>query len=106
MVMDFWAVQPFDLKLRPDEGNCDLCFLKGAGKISAIMREHPEFADWWIRMEQRAAGYTKRLAGDQFRFRNDRPSVAALLDGVRKQSVFDFGEFDDMLTCASNGCTD
>lgn len=105
MVLDFWAAQPFDLRLQPHETNCDLCFLKGAGKVSAIMREHPSMADWWIRMESLGI-YAKRDAGDQFRFRLDRPNYAALLDGVQKQSVFDFGEFDDMLTCASNGCTD
>lgn len=103
MVMDFWAVQSFDLKLKPNEGNCDLCFLKGAGKISAIMREYPELADWWVRMETMPLS---KVSGGGGKFRYDRPDVAALLDGVRKQSVFDFGEFDDQLTCAANACTD
>jgi 3'-phosphoadenosine 5'-phosphosulfate sulfotransferase (PAPS reductase)/FAD synthetase len=51
-VMAFWAAQPFDLALRSFEGNCDLCFLKGRGKLQALMREHPHLADWWIRQEE------------------------------------------------------
>lgn len=35
-VMAFWAVQPFDLKLRTYEGNCDLCFLKTPHKRRLI----------------------------------------------------------------------
>lgn len=50
-VNNFWKQMPFDLQLKPHEGNCDLCFLKGAGKKRQIIREHPEKADWWIKME-------------------------------------------------------
>lgn len=50
-VMAFWAAQPFDLKLRPHEGNCDLCFLKSEGKLRAIVRDNPGVEDWWIAKE-------------------------------------------------------
>jgi 3'-phosphoadenosine 5'-phosphosulfate sulfotransferase (PAPS reductase)/FAD synthetase len=50
-VMEFWTQQPFDLGLRSYEGNCDLCFLKGRGKLLTLMRERPECADWWISQE-------------------------------------------------------
>lgn len=50
-VMAFWAAQPFDLGLRPYEGNCDLCFLKSEAKLKAIIREQPGAADWWIAQE-------------------------------------------------------
>jgi elongation factor Ts len=33
----FWSAQPFDLGLRHYEGDCDLCFLKGRGKLAAII---------------------------------------------------------------------
>src|SRR5450830_1162191 len=41
-VTDFWAAQPFDLMLptingRTLEGNCDLCFLKGAKQVYSII---------------------------------------------------------------------
>ena len=50
-VMAFWASQPFDLALKPYEGNCDLCFLKGRGKLLALIRENPGMADWWVQQE-------------------------------------------------------
>lgn len=50
-VMAFWDAQPFDLQLRPHEGNCDLCFLKSEGKLRAIIRDNPGVEDWWIAQE-------------------------------------------------------
>lgn len=47
----FWRCQPFDLRLRRWEGNCDLCFLKGTAKRERIMRDRPDLADWWIAKE-------------------------------------------------------
>lgn len=55
-VMDFWARQPFDLKLRPYEGNCDLCFLKARAKVLAIVRENPGIERWWIEQEKVGKG--------------------------------------------------
>ena len=55
-VEEFWKAQPFDLGLRPYEGNCDLCFLKGRGTIKALIREKPGSADWWIEQERVAKG--------------------------------------------------
>jgi len=51
-VMAFWAAQPFDLGLMPYEGNCDLCFLKARAKLSALIRENPGMADWWVAQER------------------------------------------------------
>lgn len=50
-VMEFWQSQPFDLQLLSVEGNCDLCFLKGEGKIASLMRDNAGMADWWIEQE-------------------------------------------------------
>lgn len=55
-VMTFWSEQPFDLALRSYEGNCDLCFLKARGKLSALIRENPGMADWWTRQEAAVGG--------------------------------------------------
>jgi hypothetical protein len=52
-VMAFWADQPFDLQLKPHEGNCDLCMLKGRGKLLEIIRADPSLANWWIAHEER-----------------------------------------------------
>jgi 3'-phosphoadenosine 5'-phosphosulfate sulfotransferase (PAPS reductase)/FAD synthetase len=55
-VSAFWSAQPFDLALRPYEGNCDLCFLKARGKLTAIIRENPGVAGWWVDLEASVAG--------------------------------------------------
>lgn len=69
-VEDFWSRQPFDLRLRPDQGNCDLCFLKGARKRARIAREEPERLIWWAQQEADIGAH----------FRNDTPAYAHLLD--------------------------
>lgn len=68
VVLDYWSSSPFDLALRKDQGNCDLCFLKGAQKILTILREDPSLADWWIDLESKM-GKT---------FRVDRPDYSNL----------------------------
>jgi 3'-phosphoadenosine 5'-phosphosulfate sulfotransferase (PAPS reductase)/FAD synthetase len=69
-VMAFWDKQPFDLQLRPHEGNCDLCFLKSPGKRRQIMRDRPDLGVWWMEQEARI-GST---------FRKDTPGYAELLN--------------------------
>lgn len=55
-VAAFWESQLFDLDL-PNvngitaHGNCDLCFLKGINKRTALIEENPGLADWWAWQE-------------------------------------------------------
>lgn len=51
-VLEFWARQPFDLGLKPGEGNCDLCFMKGRANLVRLIRSNPASADWWIGIEE------------------------------------------------------
>lgn len=92
-VMTFWSAQPFDLALRPWESNCDLCFLKGTGKLLQVIRDRPETADWWVRMEAGGA-----------RFRNDRPSYAKLVELAQRPGLFDAHEPDELSIACH--CTD
>lgn len=78
-VMAFWAAQPFDLGLRPWEGNCDLCFLKGRGIRKAIIRDNPAAADWWAEQERLTEGFFDR-----------RDRYAPLAAEVARQPNFDF----------------
>jgi 3'-phosphoadenosine 5'-phosphosulfate sulfotransferase (PAPS reductase)/FAD synthetase len=87
-VTAFWQAQPFDLQLRPHEGNCDLCFLKGLGKRRQIVRDRPDLAAWWVEQERRTGGF----------FRCDAPSYAALLAQPDM-----FAESPDIIECY---CTD
>jgi hypothetical protein len=67
-VSEFWNAQPFDLGLRPGEGNCDLCFLKGKRLLKALIRERPESVKWWIDAEQSVNGFfSKRDSYDELR---------------------------------------
>lgn len=51
MVEEYWKAVPWGLRMDSNYGNCDLCYLKGKRKIVSIIREKPELADWWIKME-------------------------------------------------------
>lgn len=91
-VMKFWANNDFDLSLQQHEGNCDLCFLKGAAKIERILEDRPNLADWWADQEAKT--------GNTFRI--DRPSYANMLTVIKEQGRFDYGCID-LDTC---NCTD
>jgi 3'-phosphoadenosine 5'-phosphosulfate sulfotransferase (PAPS reductase)/FAD synthetase len=80
-VNDFWAGMPFDLKLKPYQGNCDLCFLKGMGKKRMIMRENRGSADWWVKMEtEKKESFAKDY------------TYKELLNGLDSAPEFAFGE--------------
>lgn len=51
----FWANsnQGFDLGIKSYQGNCDMCFLKGIGKLRVIAQENPSSCDWWIKQEEK-----------------------------------------------------
>lgn len=93
MVGEFWAAQPFDLQLpniggKTMHGNCDLCFLKPAAQVQALIHEKPERAVWWIQAEQRLTAN-----GQAARFRNDRPSYEQMAAFARDQrDMFDPNE--------------
>jgi len=78
-VIAWWKQQPFDLCLpnvggTTPAGNCDLCFLKGQQTLLQLLREHPEWADWWVEME--ALALSSRPSGARFRI--DRPAYTRL----------------------------
>ncbi|OCP36750.1 phosphoadenosine phosphosulfate reductase family protein [Ensifer sp. LC163] len=72
-IMTFWSRQPFDLKLQPWEGNCDLCFMKGRGIRKRIIRQNPARANWWAEQED--------LTGGSF---DRRDMIADLVGEIRR----------------------
>ena len=94
-VLDWWAGQPFDLGLEQDDGNCDLCFLKGRKAILRAIAREPWRADWWIAQEDRGG-----------RFRNDRPSYRKMLAMATEPTLFDSLPDDHDLLTVSCHCTD
>jgi 3'-phosphoadenosine 5'-phosphosulfate sulfotransferase (PAPS reductase)/FAD synthetase len=105
-VTDFWDAQHFDLLLptingRTLEGNCDLCFLKGANQVYSIIAsdrgEPVRKAHWWARME-RSAVSSSGITGNGALFRFDRPSYQQMLD--YSDSQFDmFADHDEAIAC-------
>jgi hypothetical protein len=95
----FWRNQPFDLGL-PNingvtyHGNCDLCFLKGQSQIFSLIREKPERAIWWAKMEKDSKA--SKSSGDVFR--QDRPSYAEMLKFSKEQTDMFMGE-DEAIAC-------
>lgn len=93
-VMAFWRAQDFDLGLKPHEGNCDLCFLKGRGLRMRLIRDVPGIWGWWAQQEIVGKGTFDR-----------RDSVVDLVKETRESP--DFFDAEDMeydaecgLTCA------
>ena len=66
------------------EGNCDLCFLKGAGKRMVIMRERPGCSAWWAGQERATDGFFDR-----------RSRYADLQDLVSRSPLLPFVDDDD-----------
>lgn len=97
IVGQFWKSQPFDLELPNNNGvtmhgNCDLCFLKPAQQVVALIREKPERAVWWAEMESKVQAKTGFYA-DNSRFRKDRPSYAEMANFANRQGdMFDPNE--------------
>lgn len=96
-VLAYWKAQPFDLGLTSGEGNCDLCFLKSAATISAIIARRPDLAVWWAEAEAEAEARASKPSGATFRM--DRPSYAKMIEAVRRQDRFDFGDADKLNDC-------
>lgn len=95
-VGEFWRSQPFDLELPNNNGvtmhgNCDLCYLKGGSQILSLIKEKPERAVWWAKMEALALALASQPSGA--RFRTDRPSYAEMLKYAQEQrDMFDADE--------------
>lgn len=93
----FWRSQLFDLKLpnhggKTMHGNCDLCFLKPAAQVQALIAEKPERATWWARMESEIPALGRTTA-DGSVFRMDRPSYARMaVIAAEQRDMFDPNE--------------
>ena len=93
-VSAWWDQQPFHLRLPvlggiTPAGNCDLCFLKGASTLLELMKEHPEWADWWVTMERLALASAPSCAT----FRIDRPAYAKMQQFAKNQTrMFEAGD--------------
>lgn len=90
----FWRSQLFDLGLpnnngKTMHGNCDLCFLKPAAQVQALIAEKPTRALWWARMESEIPALGRTTA-DGSVFRMDRPNYARMAEiAASQRDMFD-----------------
>lgn len=99
----FWRAQPFQLALRPWEGNCDVCYLKGHKKRERIIRDQPDLAPWWVESET----LIHDSNGKTVPFRSSGPSYATLVELAKRPMLFTDevmdGEHDDLGDCVCTG---
>jgi hypothetical protein len=88
-VLAFWKRQPFDLKLRDGDGNCDNCFLLGIDQRIDRIRRDPESANWWMDLEERRG----------VPFRSSTPSYRQLKRYALDQQHMAFGIDDGLSDC-------
>lgn len=101
-VGDFWRAQPFDLGLYNDngttpEGNCDLCFLKGANRVFTLIKANPSRAIWWAAQESLSLSLSSKPSGASFR--SDRPSYQQMHDYALSQGDMITDLDDDSIAC-------
>ncbi len=100
-VNEFWSQQPFSLNLptyqgRTLAGNCDLCYLKPANQIFTLIKEKPERAIWWAKMEALALALASKPSGA--RFRKDRAGYAEMLKFSEQQTDM-FSNDEEAMAC-------
>jgi 3'-phosphoadenosine 5'-phosphosulfate sulfotransferase (PAPS reductase)/FAD synthetase len=98
-VNEFWSKSWFDLRLNnaagsTPKGNCDFCFLKSEATLAAMAKQHPERAEWWMRMEQEC-GST---------FRKGR-NLNEFVDFVQRQQDWIFDEEGFFCQADDGECT-
>ena len=105
MINDWWEAQEFNLGIPSLAGNCDLCFLKGRGKLLHIIKDQPELADWWIQQEENVKDRTN-AAGEKCDsmkvFRLGQP-YTGLKHRALTQEILDIDMEDEGYDCF---CTD
>jgi 3'-phosphoadenosine 5'-phosphosulfate sulfotransferase (PAPS reductase)/FAD synthetase len=102
-VLGFWRKQDFDLELLSVQGNtmwgnCDLCYLKSAGKLQSLIQQQPERAVWWAKQEQVVTSLGK-FKGDGARFHSQRPSYEAMRQFALRQGDWVGNNQDESIDC-------
>lgn len=88
-INSFWMAQPFDLKLKGYEGNCNCCWKKSLRKLLTLAKENPQSFDWWLEMERKYENFApptkgkmlKKIAdGQPMRFNRREMSYAEIIE--------------------------
>jgi 3'-phosphoadenosine 5'-phosphosulfate sulfotransferase (PAPS reductase)/FAD synthetase len=101
-VNDFWSSQKFDLRLKPHESNCHLCFLKKKRALISLIASNPELAEWWSAQEKTKEKTRSKNRHEQPYFQwNARTSVQELIE---QATNYEFRE-DDTRNAMQCACT-
>ena len=98
-VTRFWNGHPFDLGIRSEQGNCDLCFLKGKGKLVRLIREEPGRAKWWIGTEAKSLLWERGLRNKYLAYFSKRFSYQDLLGESVSVKELPFEDTDEGISC-------
>lgn len=58
-ILQWWAKQPFRLRLQSYQGNCDFCWKKTNRKLLTLAKENPGRLKWWDEQEKRFGGFAQ-----------------------------------------------
>jgi hypothetical protein len=107
-VLSFWKKMPFDLGIEDFKGNCDLCFKKSDFKLIEILRQNPEKADWWLKMEDKYKHFTPESQPnrpEESLFYRGYKSVRSFLDHTKRYGAQSLVFAEDYGACGSgDGC--
>ena len=91
----FWKAHAFDLGLRPDQGNCDLCFMKGKRKLIQLIQAEPDSAEWWIKQEDFISDFRPFYRNSTFRKGVSYRELARAAEALDQQSeLFELPQAD------------
>jgi hypothetical protein len=97
-VLSFWDIQPFNLEISSDWGNCNFCFMKSRRKLLRLAREKPRLVDWWVENDTGK----ELLSGKRYYMLPNGGYAALKAEAMLDQPDVD----DDGLEDLECGCTD
>ena len=94
-ITKYWQKSDFDLPFPYNTTlytNCDLCFMKGKTKLTEIIRNEPERAEWWNHMEEFVIDHRDTKTGKlNARFHKSH-AIKHLIDLSKQPMLFDDDE--------------
>tara|TARA_R110002020_G_scaffold7104_1_gene30042 strand:+ start:231 stop:1076 length:846 start_codon:yes stop_codon:yes gene_type:complete len=96
-----WRDRPFRLELKHYEGNCKTCWKKSFPKLAYIMKENPEYFDFFEEMEEKHAYTNRPKAPYPMRFFYDHKTVADIRE-MSKKAVEPVDDAKDYTSMGAN----
>jgi 3'-phosphoadenosine 5'-phosphosulfate sulfotransferase (PAPS reductase)/FAD synthetase len=106
-VLDFWESMPFNLEIPEHYGNCKTCWKKSDKKHVMLIKEHPEWYDFFSRMEKEyglVKGLRQNDTGSRtfFRMKRSVSDMIALAQAVEKPNLLELNRPDENSGCSES----